>query len=137
MDFERIGGEPVLRSIIADFVGRCFDDVMIGFIFAGKPRARIVEMEFRLAAQQLGGPWTYDGRGIRSAHAQLPIMGGHFARRRRILENTLRERQVPPDIVGRWLDHVDSLMADVLGTATDDSQCNHALQGARTDNDTP
>ncbi len=121
----------MLRSIVADFVGRCFDDVMIGFMFVGKPRARIVEMEFRLAAQQLGGPWAYDGRGIGAAHAQLPIMGGHFARRRRILENTLREREVPPDIMLRWLAHVDGLMGEVLGTDTDDGHCDHDQQASR------
>lgn len=130
-DFDRVGGEPVLRSIVTDFVGRCFDDAMIGFMFEGKSRSRIIEMEFRLAAQQLGGPWAYDGRGIREAHARLPIMGGHFARRRQILKNTLGDKQVPQDIIERWLEHVDALRDDVLGVGVDDSQCNHALQGER------
>ena len=37
------------------FVDRVFADVMIGFIFAGKNRDRIREMEYQLAAEQLGG----------------------------------------------------------------------------------
>ena len=32
--FDEIGGEPVLRAIIDDFVERVFGDTMIGFLFA-------------------------------------------------------------------------------------------------------
>ena len=81
-DYDRIGGEAGLRAIIADFVDRVFDDVMIGFIFTGKSPERLREMEFQLASEQLGGPHVYRGRDIAAVHAPLPIMGGHFLRRR-------------------------------------------------------
>lgn len=130
-DYERVGGETGLREIIADFVARLFDDVMIGFMFTGRSRERLAEMEFQLAAQQLGGPWSYSGRAIGAVHAPLPIMGGHFARRRKILENTLTAHGVDPDITGRWLAHVDSLRDVVLGHGVDAAHCDHDTQALR------
>ncbi len=126
-DYDRLGGEGPLRAIIDDFTSRVFGDVMIGFLFQGKPLSRIVEMEFRLAAEQLGGPQVYDGRSMHAAHRDSPIMGGHFQRRRMILENTLRAHGVADDIADRWLEHVDALRDQVLGPR-DPKGCDHDTQ---------
>jgi hemoglobin len=131
--FSRIGGEKVLRAIVNDFVGRMFEDVMIGFLFVGKNKDRLIQMEYQLAAQQMGAPITYQGRDLQAVHQKLPIMGGHFARRRKILENTLREHDVPTDIIAGWLDHVDALRDDILGSGVDGSHCDHEIQKARVD----
>ena len=130
-DFERLGGEPVLRAIIEDFTRRVFDDVMIGFLFDGKPKARITEMEYRHAAAHLGGPVEYTGRSMRAAHRASPILGGHFRRRRQILVNTLRDHQVPQDIAERWIAHQDALMDEVLGEGVSEAECDHDAQAAR------
>ncbi len=130
-DFELLGGAAKLRAVIADFTKRVFDDVMIGFLFDGKPKARITEMEYRFAAEHLGGPVAYNGRSIRAAHARSPILGGHFTRRRTILANTLRDHHVPTDVVDRWLAHVDSLSEQVLGTDNAVTDCNDSTVNAR------
>ncbi|MEE2779842.1 MAG: group 1 truncated hemoglobin [Myxococcota bacterium] len=130
-DFERLGGEEALRAIIDDFVESVFDDVMIGFIFMGKDKARIAKMEFLLASQQLGGPHVYTGRPIGRVHRPLPIMGGHFDRRRMILQNTLRDHQAPEDVVARWLEHVDDLRPQVLGQGVAPGHCDHDIQAQR------
>lgn len=130
-DYERIGGEAVLRAIIDTFVERVFDDVMIGFIFKGKSRTRLCEMEFQLASEQLGGPHTYGGRDITQVHAPLPIMGGHFMRRRKILLDTLQEHGIPEDVIGRWLEHVDDLRDAVLGVGVQAEHCDHVAQAER------
>ena len=130
-DFERIGGERVLRKIIADFTAAVFSDVMIGFLFDGKPKPRIVEMEYRHAAQFLGANVVYNGRSIREAHKASPIMGGHFLRRRKILENTLLSYNIDDSIRERWLSHVDSLREDVLGPGQHVDDCDHESQSRR------
>lgn len=124
-DFERLGAEGGLRAIITDFVGRTFGDVMIGFLFQGKPQQRITEMEYRFAAEHLGGPVVYNGRPLGSAHGKSPIMGGHFARRRQILIDTLADHQAPPDVVERWIAHVDALAEVILGKGVDARGCDH------------
>ena len=130
-DFERIGGEAGLRRIIEDFTARVFDDVMIGFLFEGKPKRRITEMEYRFAAQHLGGPVVYSGRPLAEAHASSPILGGHFQRRRQLLANSLRDHAVPEDIVARWLAEVDRHRDAILGAGADPDRCDHEAQAAR------
>jgi hemoglobin len=108
-DFERLGGEPVLRAIVDDFVARVFDDAMIGFFFRNVDRRRIQEFEYQHAAEHLGGPGRYRGRPLAEVHAKHPIRGGHFDRRAQILRDTLEHHEVAPDIRDRWLRHTESL----------------------------
>jgi len=107
--FEKLGGESGLRAIVNAFIDRVFEDRMIGFFFRNADRARIKEMEYQLAAGFLGADIKYTGRPLGKAHVNHPIMGGHFARRRQILKETLEAYQVPEEIQAAWLQHTDSL----------------------------
>ena len=121
--YEQIGGETGLRAIIDEFVDGCFDDVMIGFLFRNAQRERVKKFEFQHAAAQLGSGIRYEGRPIRAAHGPHPIMGGHFDRRLTILRQTLTKHAVPQAIIDAWVEHHQSLRAQV--TADVDSNCNH------------
>ena len=127
--FDRIGGER-LRAVIEDFYDRVFADVMIGFMFAGKDRARLVDKEWELAARMLGADLRYSGRSMPEAHARVPITGGHFDRRTQILRETLAAHDVPEDVRDAWLGHVESLRAQL--TADRGSECDHDAAAART-----
>jgi hemoglobin len=118
--FDKIG-EAKLREVIADFYSRIFGDVMIGFLFEGKDRARLIEMEYQFTAQFLGADVKYTGRPMRTAHAQSPIFGGHFERRLQILRETMSEHGVDPDVVKAWLDHSYALRAQI--TSDQGSEC--------------
>src|SRR5258706_7162072 len=119
--FERLGGASKLREIIDSFIDHVFEDRMIGFFFRNADRARIKEMEYQLAAEFLGADVKYTGRPLAKAHANHPIMGGHFARRRQILKETLEAFHVPEEIKSIWLAHTDSLRP--LITSEDRSGC--------------
>ena len=107
--FDKIGGEAKLREIIGTFVDRVFEDRMIGFFFRNANRARIKEMEYQLMAKFLGADIHYKGKPLDVAHAKHPIMGGHFARRRQILKETLEFYELPEPIINVWLEHTDRL----------------------------
>jgi hemoglobin len=107
--FEQLGGESRLRAIVNAFIDRVFEDRMIGFFFRNADRTRIKEMEYQLAASFLGAGIKYTGKPLGNAHVNHPIMGGHFARRRQILKETLEAYQVAEEIKAAWLDHTDSL----------------------------
>jgi hypothetical protein len=51
-------------------------------------------------------------------------MGGHFARRKQILKETLESHDVPETIRAAWLQHTEELRA--LITAQADSECDAA-----------
>lgn len=107
--FEKLGGEIRLRQIIDTFIDRVFEDRMIGFFFRHADRQRIKELEYQLAAAFLGAGVKYQGRPLAKAHANHPIMGGHFARRRQIFKETLEFYQVDEGIKAALLNHTDSL----------------------------
>jgi hemoglobin len=119
--FENLGGEAVLRRIIDRFVDRVFDDPMIGFMFRNADRARIKEKEYEHAAAHLGGGVRYEGRSLRDAHAPHRIMGGQFARRMKILEETLDAFEVPASVKLHWLEQNAKLRP--LITRDTDSRC--------------
>jgi hemoglobin len=120
--FDRLGGESRLRSIIDTFVDRVFEDRMIGFFFRNADRRRIKEFEYQLTASFLGAEIEYRGRPLGQVHANHPIMGGHFARRRQILRETLEFYQVPAEIGSVILEHTDALRSQItpeVGSACD------------------
>jgi hemoglobin len=119
--FDELGGEAKVKAIVETFMERVFADRMIGFFFRHADKNRIKAMEYELAAEFLGGPVRYGGRALAAAHAKHPIMGGHFARRRQILKETLDSYGVPERITQTWLAHTDSLRAQI--TAQSDSTC--------------
>jgi hemoglobin len=104
-----LGGEEKLREIVSAFIDRIFEDRMIGFFFRNADKNRIKEMEYQLTASFLGADIEYQGRPLDQVHARHPIMGGHFARRRRILMETLDSYQVAESIKEVWLEHTDAL----------------------------
>lgn len=108
-DFETLGGEPALRTIIDAFVDGCFDDVMIGFMFQRASRERVKRFEYEHAAEHLGAGIRYGGRPLDEAHARHKIFGGQFDRRLTILRRTLERNAVPAPIQARWLAHHESL----------------------------
>lgn len=119
--FEELGGEPELQAIIDDFVDRCFDDMMIGFLFARAERDRIKRFEYQHAARNLGAALEYGGRALDEAHRPHKIFGGQFDRRRQILIETLRDHHAPAEVVEAWVSHQDSLRP--LITRDPDSNC--------------
>jgi hemoglobin len=127
--FDQLGGDA-LRAVITDFYRRVFDDVMIGFLFVGKDRARLIDKEWELAARMLGGDVRYTGRSMPEAHRRVPITGGHFDRRVQILKDAMAAHAVAPEVQAVWLAHTAALRAQV--TADAGSECDHDQAAART-----
>ncbi len=133
--FDRIGPDA-LRAVIVDFYDRVFADVMIGFLFIGKDRQRLIDKEWEFSANFLGAREVrYTGRPMREAHARSPILGGHFDRRLQILRNTLRDHAVDADVVAAWIGHQVALRPQITGDAG--SECDHDVAAARLVTDEP
>ncbi len=112
--YETIGGEPAVRAVLESLYDKLFDDPMVGFLFEGKDKTRIVEQQLAFTCRFLGGPQRYEGKPLPVAHAALPLLPGHFDRRHRLLEQTLAEQNVPPDVKRAWLTIDESLRPSVL-----------------------
>lgn len=112
--YEQAGGEAVLRAVLQDLYDQLFDDLMVGFLFAGKDKAHIVEQQVRLTSRFLGGPHVYDGPAMPDAHRTLPLLPGHFDRRHHLLRLTLARHQVPAPVVEEWLKVDEAFRTSVL-----------------------
>jgi truncated hemoglobin YjbI len=108
-------GEERLRAILADFYDRVFGDVMIGFMFRGADKARLIDREYELVARALGAETRYTGEPLRSAHARHRIMGGQFARRLTLLKQALEAHGVPEEIRRVWIEHNEALRPAITG----------------------
>jgi hemoglobin len=134
--FDKIGGEAKIREIIGTFVDRVFEDRMIGFFFRNANRTRLKEMEYQLIAKFLGADVRYKGKPLDIAHAKHPIMGGHFARRRQILKETLEFYGLSEPIINLWLEHTDSLRSLItpeVGSGCDPIAARQRVQANQSD----
>jgi hemoglobin len=118
-DYERIGGAEGLLPIVEQFVGLAFDDFIIGFLFRGKDRQRVIAKETEHAAAHLGGPAEYTGRALAQVHHKLPINRGHFRRRIALLRKVLAQHRVDPDIIDRWIAHNEALIGQIMARDID------------------
>lgn len=117
--FEIVGGEPALRRILEDFYDRIFNDLMIGYLFKGRDKARLVTLELQLTARVMGADVVYEGRPMRAAHQALSINRGQFQRRNQLLRETLRDHAVPDDVQRAWIAHATALEKAILGGRVD------------------
>lgn len=112
--YDEAGGEAGLRAVLRALYDRLFDDPMIGFLFAGKDKATLVEHQLWFTARFLGGPSRYAGRSLPDAHAELPLLKGHFDRRHYVLREVLEQHDVPAAVRDEWLRVDESLRTAVL-----------------------
>ena len=76
--YERLGGMQAITAVVDDFVGNVATDTRINARFAN---ANIPRLKTRLVEQICagsGGPCTYSGRDMKSAHAGMGITNGEF-----------------------------------------------------------
>jgi truncated hemoglobin YjbI len=114
--YDMIGGEARLRAVLKALYDKLFDDPIVGFLFAGKDKAHIVEQQLAFTSHFLGGPHAYQGKPLPEAHAALPLLPGHFDRRHRLLAQTLDEQGVSEEVKRVWLRIDENLRGSVLAT---------------------
>ena len=101
---DEVGDRETMEAMMRRFYDRLFDDVIIGFMFADSDKEALVQSQIDYVYANIGNrAGDYEGPSIRRAHADLPILSGHFDRRHTILGETLREFDVPEYVREAWL----------------------------------
>ena len=117
-DFEVVGADR-LRAVIDRFVDRVAQDMIIGFLFAGRDLDRLRRHEYEHAAAALGADLPYTGRPIVPLHRPLRVNAGQFRRRLAILRQEIDRAEIPAEIRDRWLSSQGRLRAAI----TDGTDC--------------
>ena len=116
--YENIGGDVAVNAAVDIFYRKVLADDRINQFFDG------VDMERQAAKQKaflifaFGGPNNYTGKDMRDGHAHLVARGlddSHFDAVMENLGATLKELNVPDDLIAEAAAIAESTRNDVLG----------------------
>jgi len=115
--YEQLGGAPAIQAATEIFYRKVLQDETLAPYFDG------IDMDAQIAKQAsfltmvTGGPNSYTGRDMRSAHAKLVARGvgdRHFDLVVQYLGETLSELGVPGELIKVVADTAESVRNDVL-----------------------
>jgi hemoglobin len=116
--YERLGGEAAVNAAVDIFYRKVLADDRINMFFEG------VDMDNQAAKQKafltmaFGGPHNYTGEDMRKGHAHLVEKGLNDSHFDAVMENiaaTLKELNVPDDLIAEAAAIAESTRNDVLG----------------------
>ncbi|MCO4888092.1 group 1 truncated hemoglobin [Cupriavidus sp. WGtm5] len=76
--YDRLGGMPAITAVVDDFVGNLATDPRIKAKFANADMPRLKTRLVEQICAGSGGPCTYSGRDMKTAHAGMAISNDEF-----------------------------------------------------------
>jgi hemoglobin len=117
--YSRLGGEPGVAIVVADFYRRIESDDLLGAWFETANGAGIRFHLNAYLAVVLGGPEAYSGRSLRRAHAGLRITGKAWDAVLERLADALRTAGVDEPLIAEVIALVATLRAVVVAVPAD------------------
>lgn len=112
--YDRLGGKPAITAVIDDFVGNVAADARINGRFANTDIARLKARLVEQVCAGTGGPCTYTGRDMKSAHAGMGITEAEFTALVQDLVKTLDKFKVPAREKNELLGILGSMKPDIV-----------------------
>lgn len=101
--FDELGGMPCLEQVHKIFYQKLLNHPWLKGFFEGVPRSHLESQQSEFMAGVFGGPKTYGGRPPKSAHVHMYITEEIFLTRHKLLEQSLTEAKIRPDLKEKWL----------------------------------
>lgn len=115
--FDQLGGQPAVEAAVDIFYRKVLTDGRISHFFDGVDMDRQRAKQKAFLTMAFGGPNSYSGKDMRTAHARLVTMGlndSHFDAVVELLGATLAELGVPANLIGQVAAIAESTRTDVL-----------------------
>lgn len=112
--YERLGGEQGLRKIVNDILDKNFNNPRIGHHFKDVDMNKLKQLVFEFFSMGTGGPHTYTGRDMRSAHARLGINEKDFNIGNEDVSIALKENGIPQAEIDEVIGILNSMKGDVV-----------------------
>ena len=112
--YDRLGGKPAITAVVDDFVANVAADNRINGFFA---RTNIPRLKAQLVDQICagsGGPCSYTGRDMRSAHAGMGVTDAHFNALVEDLVKSLDKFKVPEREKNELLGLLGPMKSDIV-----------------------
>jgi len=103
-----------VAAIVQDFYDEVLEDDELRAYFANTNMERLIHHQVQFISHVLGGPATYKGRDLRSAHASHQISSNAFDRVASILKSTLQTAGMSPEDVTTVMGLVEATRQDVV-----------------------
>ena len=117
--YERLGGQPAIEAVVKDFAGKVLADTRINKKFAKSDPGRLVKNLTDFVCKATGGPCTYTGRDMKTAHKNMAVTNGEFTALVEDLTATLDQFKVPAKEKGELLAALGPLQPDIVEKKTD------------------
>ncbi len=115
--YDRIGREPAVNAAVDVFYRKVLGDARIKQFFTNVDMNAQRSKQKAFLTMVFGGPNTYKGKDLRTAHAGLKARGlneSHFAAVAQHLQATLSELGVDPAVAAEVMSIAASTKGDVL-----------------------
>ena len=100
-----LGGMPGIAKVHTILYDKLLSHPWLKGFFKGVPRPHLEGQQNEFMAGLFGGPKIYGGRPPATAHVHMFITEEIFLTRHILLEQSLNEAKVRPDLIERWLKH--------------------------------
>lgn len=112
--YERLGGQTAIVAVVDDFVGNVAADPGINGFFAKTDIARLKRLLVEQICAASGGPCTYTGRDMKTAHAGMGVQETHFGALVNDLVKTLDKFKVPEKEKNELLAVLGPMKSDIV-----------------------
>ncbi len=116
--YDKIGGEAAVNAAVDIFYRKVLKDDRISRFFEGVDMDRQAAKQKAFLTMAFGGPNNYTGEDMRRGHAHLVAKGLNDSHFDAVMENlgaTLKELNVPAELIAQAAAIAESTRADVLG----------------------
>ena len=100
---DELGGMPCLERVHKVFYDKLLGHPWLRGFFKGVPRQHLESQQSEFMSGVFGGPKIYGGRAPKAAHVHMFITEEVFLTRHKLLEQSLIEANIRPDLRERWL----------------------------------
>ena len=112
--YDRLGGKPAITAVVDDFVANVAADTRINGFFAKTDIPRLKTLLVEQICAGSGGPCTYTGRDMKTAHADMGVTDAHFGALVEDLVKTLDKFKVPQREKGELLGVLGPMKTDIV-----------------------
>lgn len=116
--YAQLGGEAAVNAAVDIFYRKVLEDHRINRFFDHTDMEKQAAKQKAFLTMAFGGPNNYSGADMRKGHAHLVKMGlddSHFDAVMEHLTGTLRELNVPQNLIDQVAAIAESTRTDVLG----------------------
>ncbi len=112
--YERLGKKEAITAVVDDFVNRVAADKRINGKFANANIPRLKALLVEQICEASGGPCTYSGRDMKTAHAGMAVTAEHFDALVGDLVATLNKFKVPEREKNELLGALGPMKKDII-----------------------